>query len=180
MRSRHRPGGDAAPSRPAGTFAPLNGTEARDTPLADRLAVSLPDVTGRGLAAGSGLLRQPGLFEMLLVGLVHLVAHDGRLHVAEQLSPEGLHDDAGILEDALQVLHQHAALVGVGNRVGLAQFRVEVRIGEGAFVPGAAGLVGERQQFGCRAAGRSSWWWRRDIWSSRSRRWIPDGWCASP
>src|SRR5215813_12461805 len=81
---------------------------------------------------------QPDLVELQLEGLMH----EQSLHivrvVAVERAPERLYQDARILKDRLDVLHQLLALSGVGDRKGGTELLVEVGVRIRALVPGFA------------------------------------------
>src|SRR5438874_1445826 len=68
----------------------------------------------------------PGVFEIGLVEGMHAVVLHLRRAMVGQRQPVGLDDDAGILDDLLEVLHQLLARFRVGRRQRLLELGVEV------------------------------------------------------
>src|SRR5690606_5640346 len=71
---------------------------------------------------------QPDVLKVQLEGLVNAVVPHLVVGVAKDALPERLDDDAGILEDGLQVLHDLTPLFHVADRKRLLQLGVELGI----------------------------------------------------
>src|SRR5271155_3101831 len=86
---------------------------------------------------------EPYALEVGLVEGMHAVIHNLRSAVVIERQPVGLDDDAGILQDFLEVLHHHHAGFRIRNGQGFFKRGVEFRVGISALVPRLAGAVGK-------------------------------------
>src|SRR6476646_3661374 len=90
-------------------------------------------------------LVEPDLLEMML----EVRMHPQVLHVFGvvqiERAPEWLDEDARILEDGFDVLHQLLALCRIGHGQRFAELLVEFRVAVAGLVPRLSRAVGERQ-----------------------------------
>src|SRR6188472_1026065 len=81
-------------------------------------------------------LFQPDFLHVHLEGLMDAVVLHLGAHVTVELLPKRLDDDARILENRLQILHDVLALGRIADRQRFLELGVEGRIGISALVPG--------------------------------------------
>src|SRR5689334_8781843 len=82
---------------------------------------------------------EPDALEMRLVEGMHAVIHHRFRAMVVERQPIGLDDNARILKNLLEILHDDLALVRIRDGQRLLELGVELRIGIGGLVPGLAG-----------------------------------------